>query len=74
MKNLIAIFIYTLSITVLLTSCNSNKSLQEYYVEKQNSDNFIAIDLPASLINLNDDVSGITRNNKDLKKVKYFSF
>ena len=57
MKNLISIFTYTLTLTVFLTSCNSEKSLQEYYVEKQNNDNFIAIDLPASLINLNDNVS-----------------
>lgn len=75
MKNLLSIFIFTLSITVFLASCNSNKSLQEYYVEKQSSDDFIAIDLPASLINLNDDVSEESQETiKTLKKLNILAF
>lgn len=44
-----------------MVSCNRQKSIQQYYVEKQETDNFIAIDLPASLIQLSEDVSPETR-------------
>jgi len=75
MKNLISIFAYTLISTVLLTSCNSEKSLQEYYIDKQSNDNFIAIDLPASLINLNDNVSEESQETiKTLKKLNILAF
>jgi len=75
MKNLISIFAYTLILTVFLTSCNSGKSLQKYYVEKQSNDNFIAIDLPASLINLNDNVSEESQETfKTLKKLNILAF
>lgn len=75
MKNLISIFVYTLTLTVFLTSCSNEKSLQKYYVEKQNNDNFIAIDLPASLINLNDNVSEESRETiKTLKKLNILAF
>ncbi len=75
MKNLNLIFVYTLILTVVLTSCNSEKSLQKYYVEKQSSDNFIAIDLPASLINLNDNVSEESQKTiKTLKKLNILAF
>ena len=75
MKNIISIFAYTLILTVFLTSCNSGKSLQKYYVEKQSNDNFIAIDLPASLINLNDNVSEESQETiKTLKKLNILAF
>ena len=32
--------------------CSSNQSLQEYYVENSENPNFLSIDLPASLLNL----------------------
>lgn len=75
MKNLNSIFVYTLILTAVLTSCNSEKSLQKYYVEKQNNDNFIAIDLPASLISLNDNVSEESQKTiKTLKKLNILAF
>jgi hypothetical protein len=75
MKNIISIFVYTLTLTVFLTSCNSEKSLQKYYVEKQSNDNFIAIDLPASLISLNDNVSEESQETiKTLKKLNILAF
>ncbi len=33
----------------LLVSCNSNQSLQEYYVDNQDNKDFVAVDLPTSL-------------------------
>lgn len=75
MKNIKAIFIYTLTLAVLFVSCNSEKSLQKYYVEKQNSDNFVAIDLPSSLLNLNDNVSDESQKTlKTLKKLNILAF
>jgi len=44
-------------------------------VEKQNNDNFIALDLPASLINLNDNVSEESQETiKTLKKLNILAF
>jgi len=62
-------------LSVLMTSCDSEKSLQEYYVEKQSNDNFIALDLPASLINLNENVSEESQKTiKTLKKLNILAF
>lgn len=75
MKNIKAIFIYTLTLAVLVVSCNSEKSLQKYYVEKQNNDNFIAIDLPSSFLNLKDNVSEESQETlKTLKKLNILAF
>ena len=57
MKNIVSTIVYTFITAAIMTSCSGEKSLQEYYIEKQESNDFIAIDLPASLINLQDDVS-----------------
>ncbi|WP_417886770.1 DUF4252 domain-containing protein [Zunongwangia sp.] len=38
-----------LSIGLLAIACNKQKSLQEYYVEKQDDNKFIAVDIPTSL-------------------------
>nr|WP_299338814.1 DUF4252 domain-containing protein [Allomuricauda sp.] len=37
---------------VLLTSCSSQQSLQEYYVDNSENPNFIAIDVPASILKM----------------------
>ena len=75
MKNTISIFVYTVILSFLMTSCDSKKSLQEYYVEKQSNDNFIALDLPASLINLNENVSEESQKTiKTLKKLNILAF
>lgn len=41
-----------LLMVVALVSCSSTQSLQEYYVASANNPNFLSIDLPASLLNL----------------------
>ncbi|WP_431121711.1 DUF4252 domain-containing protein [Flagellimonas flava] len=38
--------------TVLLASCSSQQSLQEYYVDNSENPNFIAIDVPASILKM----------------------
>ncbi|GGW40593.1 DUF4252 domain-containing protein [Arenibacter certesii] len=37
---------------VMFLSCSSNQSLQEYYVDNAENPNFISVDLPVSLLNL----------------------
>lgn len=39
-----------LLLLLVITSCNDETSLQEYYVEHQADDHFIAFDVPASLL------------------------
>ncbi len=44
-----------LAALLLLVSCASQQSLQEYYVDNQENPNFIAVSIPASVLNLNED-------------------
>ena len=44
-----------LIIAMLFISCNKEQTLQEYYIEKQDSNNFMFIDVPSSIISLKDD-------------------
>ncbi len=53
----------TLSGVLLLASCSSEQSLQEYYVENTESKDFIQLDLPASLLNLAE--ADLTAEQKD---------
>lgn len=41
-----------LMLLVVLSSCSSNQSLQQYYVAKSENPNFISVDLPVSLLNV----------------------
>lgn len=60
---------------VMLQACDKEKSVQEYYVEKQENNNFIAIDLPASLVSLDETASEETRETlKTIKKLNVLAF
>lgn len=60
---------------MILSSCSKEKSIQEYYVEKQESDEFIAVDLPASLLDLGDEVSEETKETMaTIKKLNVLAF
>ncbi len=75
MKKIIIILIGVVFTGGIVVSCNSNKSLQSYFVEKQESNNFIALDLPASLISLNEDVSEETKETiSSIKKLNILAF
>lgn len=50
MKNQIKYLL--ISIPLLLASCASQQSLQEYYVDNQENPNFIALDIPASILKM----------------------
>ncbi|WP_350285484.1 DUF4252 domain-containing protein [uncultured Croceitalea sp.] len=43
-----------LMIAVLLGSCASQQSLQEYYVDSQENPNFISLDIPASILKMDE--------------------
>jgi phage pi2 protein 07 len=62
--------------TVLLVSCDSYPSLQKYYVDSKEDINFIAIDIPASILKLkNEDVSDDVREAlNSIKKVNFLGF
>lgn len=63
-------FIGLAVLAVMMFSCNSNQSLQEYYVDNQGDKEFVAVDVPTSLFanteTLNDDQK---RTLETVKKV-----
>lgn len=63
-------------LVLLLFSCNSSPSLQEYYVNNAENPNFIALDLPVSLLNLEN--VNLTSAQKEalnsLKKLNVLAF
>lgn len=52
MQRTIKYLAYTLLTAVILTSCGNNASLQSYYVDNQETKNFISQDLPLSMIDI----------------------
>ncbi|WP_396600292.1 DUF4252 domain-containing protein [Algibacter sp. R77976] len=52
MQRTIKFLAYTLFTAVILTSCGNDASLQHYYVDHQESKNFISQDFPLSLIEI----------------------
>ena len=74
MKKLSFLLISTL--TFLLVSCSSHPSLQRYLVDKQADDNFLKVDIAASL--LQTDSSGLDQEQKailnTIKKVNVVAF
>ncbi len=59
----------------VLVSCKSEPSLQKYYVDNQSSDNFISLDLPASLVTLSDEASPETKETMNsIKKLNVLAF
>ncbi len=61
--------------SLLLVACNKQPTIQEYYVQKQESDNFIAIDLPASLLKVGEEASEETKETfATIKKLNILAF
>lgn len=75
MKNPIKKLSLILLATVVLVACNNQPTIQEYYVKKQENDNFIAIDLPASLLKVEEGASEETKNTMStIKKLNILAF
>ncbi|MEN8125595.1 MAG: DUF4252 domain-containing protein [Bacteroidota bacterium] len=75
MKQLILIFSIIIASGFVLKSCNEEQSLQQYYIEKQESNNFMSIDIPASIISLKEDVAPEEKETyESLKKLNLLAF
>ncbi len=68
--------LFTVAIVVILfTSCASSPSLQKYYIDNQDDENFISLDLPASLVSLKDNASPEARKTlESIKKLNVLAF
>ncbi len=70
--------IYTICIMMvfLVSACSSTKSLQEYFVDNTENPNFISLDIPTSILNL--DETELTGEQKEalasLKKLNILAF
>ncbi|WP_343486018.1 DUF4252 domain-containing protein [Allomuricauda sp. d1] len=65
-----------LALTMVLASCSSQQSLQEYYVDNQENPNFISLDIPASILKMEEvDLSETQRDAvESLKKFNLLAF
>ncbi len=63
-------------ITLLMVSCDSNPTLQKYYVDSNENNDFISVDIPASLLSLkNENTSAEVKETlKSIKKVNFLGF
>ncbi len=61
---------------VTLSACSPSQSLQEYYVESSHNPNFIALDVPASILDL--DIESLSEDQKkairSLKKLNILAY
>lgn len=74
MKNSIKTLSFIILAAVLL-ACNNQPTIQEYYVEKQENENFIAIDLPASLLKVEEGASEETKKTMaTIKKLNILAY
>ena len=75
MKNYIK-YITLVFAMVFLVSCNDYPSLQKYYVDSQESAEFISLDIPASIVSLKDaDASDEVKSTlKSIKKINFLAF
>ena len=62
-------------VVLLTTACDTNPSLQKYYVDSKENSEFISIDLPSSILQLKDtDVSQDIKNTLEtIKKVNFLA-
>ncbi|MBL4940021.1 MAG: DUF4252 domain-containing protein [Lutibacter sp.] len=64
-----------IAVVLLTIACDTNPSLQKYYVDSKENSEFISIDLPSSILQLKDtDVSeDIKKTLKTIKKVNFLA-
>ncbi|PHQ61691.1 MAG: hypothetical protein COC08_03965 [Maribacter sp.] len=74
MKKIISVSVVVLS--VLISSCSSTQSLQEYYVDNSENPNFLSLDIPTGILNL--DNADLSTTQKEalgsLKKLNILAF
>ena len=76
MKKIVYNIVFMAAIVATFWACSSTQSLQEYYVDNQENPNFISLDVPASILNLeNADLTDAQRTAlKSLKKLNVLAF
>ncbi len=64
-----------IAVVVLTVACDTNPSLQKYYVDSKENSEFISIDLPSSILQLKDtDVSDDIKSTLEtIKKVNFLA-
>lgn len=62
-------------IAIATFSCNSSPSLQQYYVDSKENNEFISIDLPSSILQLKEEEVSeeVTNTLKTIKKVNFLA-
>ncbi|MBL4938757.1 MAG: hypothetical protein COB01_09290 [Lutibacter sp.] len=75
MKSFLKITGLAFAITFITIACDSHPSLQKYYVDSKENNEFISIDLPSSILQLNDsEVSEDFKNTlESIKKVNFLA-
>lgn len=63
MKPTVKTFFFTAILSIVLSSCNSEPSLQRYFVDHQEQPNFISQDLPVSMVKV--DKTNFTEAQKE---------
>ena len=73
MQRIVQNLVFILVTALLLVSCNDGASLQRYYVDNQETPNFTSIDLPVSILKM--DESKLTDSQKEAySSVKRLNF
>ncbi|UJH67666.1 DUF4252 domain-containing protein [Allomuricauda sp. SCSIO 65647] len=74
MRNIVKTALVTMAI--IFASCSSQQSLQEYYVDNKENPNFISLDIPASILKMDEvDLTDVQREAvESLKKFNLLAF
>lgn len=75
MKTILKVSFVTFAATVLTIACETKPSLQKYYVDSKENNEFISVDLPANILELKDEnVSEEVKNTlKTIEKVNFLA-
>ncbi len=76
MKKILFQAFIALTVSLALYACSSTQSLQEYYVDSAENPNFISLDVPASILNMDSvELSASQRNAlQSLRKLNVLAF
>ncbi|MCK0190119.1 DUF4252 domain-containing protein [Arenibacter sp. F20364] len=76
MKTRVEKLVCALLLIIATSACSSTQSLQEYYVDNANNPNFLSVDLPVSLLNM--EKADLTEDQREalgsLKKLNILAF
>lgn len=70
------IYSYLALVSLLLLSCNTEPSLQKYFVEHTDNSNFIALDVSPSILNIDKSKLSVSQNDamKSFEKMNILAF